>query len=792
MYDYLESIVKYIITHRVIRELISSFVFASILLNVIITALYLYKINTFPSNLFSIYTKEPYLFIWKEYDIAIKVWAFVSFVLIFFSFVAWRFYTKLKKRNQFLNTMIQKDSIKIPLENIVELWFDEEEILDFKKARESVKTQLNNNEECIIHKDDLISGFISGLGKDDEISEIVIFAENIIYQNKTSLSLVEIKIIIKILGLLRNNIKTPSVIMKYSSDTNAIYKNEMITSEISQYQALATISLLTHSLSVAKKIIELLYADRKKISTRKANKLLGKCIIVALAHDIGKISKYNSLLGEANFKKQAERNSHEILSKVILQDLCINFVKNKDITYNEIKELSDIVASHHKDNIKEQDGIKFLLQQADRQTRADELEIFVQNIEFVEIKQGEIFFNYNKNKNDFIADKISKKEISKQESLTQTQIITESLSKEVPQNKQSNKKEAKAITKEIQNTTKTFYDYAVLVSDFIEYEKNNLNRKGLALIYIDNSIDKMQGTRNEQYIEKFIEILTSKENFTPYFADDEKDIGDIYILGRNIQSKEHFLLELKELYDKLKELNSSNKENSYVIYTYLEKSCDKFDTIIQSINIALEYAYKKSEYFLDIKHIRNNTSMISISDDDIASLSDFDTINKELQNTNLKKKYELEFPIDKYIDTIKQTIIDNIYKENSDEKILYNAVISKKLILVNRLFLESYFRLLFDDKNINHSKYRVNYFLAQINAMKMQENSKDFIYGINIEKGYYHKKYILHKLSSSAIDYFCIPFRMKFFNITDLLSYENRKNGVEIIIKDGFTQNDKG
>jgi len=148
--------------------------------------------------------------------------------------------------------------------------------------------------------------------------------------------------VLRILDLLDKEGGCPSVVSIHEDETQKPFKN--------RYQQLKEITLRTHSFNVAEKIKELL-------SRKSGGKtLLGRALLEALSHDIGKIPRYfkdgRYLKGDHPFI------SAELLKEILPSDL------------HERKRIINAVRDHHQKNTKDDDTR--LLREADSIARSKE------------------------------------------------------------------------------------------------------------------------------------------------------------------------------------------------------------------------------------------------------------------------------------------------------------------------------------------------------------------------------------------------------------------------------------
>ncbi|EAK4284106.1 HD domain-containing protein, partial [Campylobacter upsaliensis] len=219
-------------------------------------------------------------------------------------------------------------------------------------------------------------------------SSLMKFWERITNSLMQNINEVELDIIIKLMQYLDENPNTPSVVSYCSNDSNQKYKIEKITSDgKSSYDILAKISLCEHSVGVAEKILEL---------NNNQTLLYGKMIIVALAHDIGKIINHQM---QNKSKNLFIEHSHQHISYIYLRE--------KFGTYTYIEEISKVVKAHHDSKVStgKYENLTKLLIQADKERRNDELnEYFVKNPKAKPFEKEEITKRQQETLDDILKD----------------------------------------------------------------------------------------------------------------------------------------------------------------------------------------------------------------------------------------------------------------------------------------------------------------------------------------------------------------------------------------------------
>jgi hypothetical protein len=164
---------------------------------------------------------------------------------------------------------------------------------------------------------------------------------------------------------LEKNAHTPSVASLYPKDYDIRQfrycngnKDIAVTSDgKTSYEILASYTLLDHSIRVARNIIEEI-----KAKTNTYSILMPMAVIAALAHDIGKILKFESV---AIRDDVAHKNDHPYLSEMVLKESFPN--------YYAIDELTAVVKEHHLPVDKNSTIHAVALKEADKKARRQEM-----------------------------------------------------------------------------------------------------------------------------------------------------------------------------------------------------------------------------------------------------------------------------------------------------------------------------------------------------------------------------------------------------------------------------------
>lgn len=175
----------------------------------------------------------------------------------------------------------------------------------------------------------------------------------------------EISIIIDLLRLLEDKGDIPSVVSYTEKDPEVKYKRDILTEDgLTSYEILRKVSLYDHTLNV----VRIIYEELKRHSRTNYVLLLGKAIIVALAHDIGKIKK---------MEERFENISPEIFSVQPHHHLSKIFFQKMYPEYKDRKIVIEAIDNHHAIKIQGGNDLIKLLVAADKGAREFEIDEYL-------------------------------------------------------------------------------------------------------------------------------------------------------------------------------------------------------------------------------------------------------------------------------------------------------------------------------------------------------------------------------------------------------------------------------
>lgn len=759
MFDLIEDIMSFIYRHQIIRKIAWQLIitFASIFLFLTILFWFNFKKMGYSSFDFNLLLNvQAYIFLIKEYAREIAYFLIIEQVL--FILLLWYMSNKLSK------PLKDREIIKIDIRDLAKIWLESDNapMVDTSKlATEKANTIMANRQM----RDSIIS--LSNLKQDAS----QIFLNDIIKPNLEKIHPKHLEMIIKLLQLLEENITCPSVVQLFEGDPNSAYgklparrkEGERVDTVTldgkTRFDIYERISLLRHSLHVAYKIIELLNDGKEYKSFKKT--LFGKAIIVALGHDIGKISNFN--LRESYIKEQRlEGNTktafnslrrmqeHQKISYIIFYELFKN--------YPDLKELAATVQNHHLGSIDKNDKLLKLLIDADKQTREYELDAYLQNSEeFEKIRAKEL--------ENIIITVPQKNNIVQQDTKKTPSHVLENKSQNI-QNKTKDENIASKISilelKELQER---------FVLNFYECKKQ------FFLFTMDNNTKELQ-----ELIFNFKFKNTEKEFY--------KDKKDLFVLvecgvinGNRTDTMNYF-------YDLSDEINKKLNKKIKIGFAMF-RDCRDINEAISGCVKALEHIKNNSQViYSDYKDFKISTNdKILISDDAESTIKDeilqektdavdikeqSDILKENVNAQSIEKIFEIaeskiqkvEYSLDqeenfdillievKFLEILKSKI--NTFKRKGFSKIVQAISFKKHVLFSRECLLES----LADALNVKNKDLEAKLnFLIRYYRNHSDEN-KRLIWFVNIDKGFYHSTYLLNsnEKQEGGEEFFCIPF----------------------------------
>ncbi|MBT0827054.1 HD domain-containing protein, partial [Campylobacter lari] len=301
---------------------------------------------------------QTYYYLFNIYQREIAIFLIIEQIILL-SFI----YYQNHKLNQHIKNSKKDELQVIHIKDLSKLWIEEESII----LNDPLKQSLKRKYQPLAHtkNEDLLS--IAHFKNDN----IILFLEKSIKPYLNILESEELKAIVKLLHILEDNSKVPSVVPN-KNDPNATYgfghlKNivEPLTLDgKTRFDIFYTISLLDHTLEVARNTIDTIENNKNF----KKKDILAQAIISALAHDIGKIEKYKMQDKSKDFIALKEQ-PHHVISNIILYD---SFK-----TLPNLDQIAKAVINHHSGAIAKEDVLLKLLVDCDKQTREKEIHSYL-------------------------------------------------------------------------------------------------------------------------------------------------------------------------------------------------------------------------------------------------------------------------------------------------------------------------------------------------------------------------------------------------------------------------------
>lgn len=299
----------------------------------------------------------------RIYQYIVTEYPFITGIVIFLLLIILFIQYKVYKRKLSLRTNCQIQYIE--LEQIASSWLDDEDISKNYEIKYNNIIETNENDNKI-NSVDMLQLFLSRNIKNTKFYDNYIFPYIQFYSNN------EITIILDLLKLLEEEAsKIPSVATIYTNDFDKKNYNKSITTGgLSSYDILYKVNLYAHTLNVVKFIFEAIKKEHKD----NYMFFISKVIIMALAHDIGKIRNIKNVTDSESFEDVLYTQiSHEKMSKLLL----INMFPE----YEYLDEITNAIEEHHlpikdEDKNKEENLLRVLLVNADHEARAYEIKEF--------------------------------------------------------------------------------------------------------------------------------------------------------------------------------------------------------------------------------------------------------------------------------------------------------------------------------------------------------------------------------------------------------------------------------
>ncbi len=691
-------------------------------------------------NLMTIYKKEVAIFLIIEQ---------LFFILMYF------YFTKSR-----LGTIKPNDDEveKIYIEELCKIWID------------SSPEQLKDELFIALNRNDQIPANVSLSFKDSllKTTNFTILNSNVLINEVVKPNLVNIdvkyvEVIIRLIHLLEANKDCPSVVAACKSDPNITYgyidkkdkakkpfgdgdsgfvRVEKVTLDgKTRFDVYEQVSLYEHSLAVAMKIVKLLKND--KDNAPKISKLIGPAIVVALAHDIGKISTYETKeeakhQGKNVFVELQKKQPHQELSYMIFYDLF------KDCP--DLKLVALAIKSHHDGAIDKENILLQLLVRADKETRSDELHNFLQNYNASDISQKSI--NANEKLADSTDNKAPLETVSKIPASKPKVIISDNIQDDAPvqadlkihtieggSNMECSDMIADAYGQFFGSTTKK--KHMLFVADHLS--QNN---------YISDITNAFNGTILDTYTQNSILFSVAKEGnrqkVIEYFNNIDKvkypNIHFGFAMFRDCNDISEALNGAKEAFEIAK------SQNAYM-YDYKSILDSKQENANKASN---SKEVVKTESKVEKSGLNDNLNDLLGCFDEIDSIA-----TKIKPQTNKEENFDVDSIERVFINELKAKMNTAIFFGTSRKVV---SVCYKKLLLVSYDGVKEALAVALNIpvKELNDGK--VNFLIRHYRHH--HDENKRLIFNVTPEKGFYTSKYNM-KNDGSAVSFNCVPFDLK-------------------------------
>ena len=198
-----------------------------------------------------------------------------------------------------------------------------------------------------------------------EINSSYDFFDKYIKPNLRFINLKELVVIRDLLVILEKEGSVSSVAKAYGEDPEVIRFQSEQAGDRTSYEIYATFSLYDHTLRVARKILEEIKKGERDVNIGWEFKI-GKALVIALAHDIGKIEIIKHLkISQPHIIR--EKISHAAVSQKMFLSAFFD--------YEDASEMGELILNHHSAR-KDLDHIGVHLVNADKEARKEEMTVW--------------------------------------------------------------------------------------------------------------------------------------------------------------------------------------------------------------------------------------------------------------------------------------------------------------------------------------------------------------------------------------------------------------------------------
>jgi len=473
----------------------------------------------------------------------------IEYLMLLFN--NYRLYKQIKERK---NCGVQT----VTLEEISKIWLQKEEYKEILK--EEIQKEVEETPKTI--QSQQLKVIVPHFHKDRSVKLFDDYIKPYLYK----LNEYDIKIIFDLIEELEVNGNIESVVgYAAKKEIETVEYNKIVSNGKTSYDILKNITLYDHSMNVVNEAIKILNekAPNDKIL------YIASVIIAALAHDIGKIKKFEQRLKGITLE-MFKQISHQQISAQIFRELYPDYPQKEQIV--------QAIHNHHNEYKKDKDNNLLLeiLIRADKEARKKEITAW-------EINQ--------KNQKEADKEEIAKKENPDKE-----------VKQEVSQN---NKKEVEKIDENIEHQ-KQEEQFNTNIEDYIENEFADLTMEDITELSSDENnkiiLDTEDSLNIDNVFEKY-EFGTIWENLLNEIHSNE--LFNIDIKGEQIDynnfslpSEDRLIIANKRVKKFLSNfLTSENEENIEIIFKAFVKEA-KIRNIVLLVNTSRGFYSTKINIYI--------------------------------------------------------------------------------------------------------------------------------------------------------------------------------------------------
>lgn len=762
MIDLVENLMKFIYTHTLFRNVCYFIFMSSLLLFGFVSFLFFSNGLNF-SNIFN---AQAYYFLMQKYKNIIITFFIVEQIALVY-LILWQ--------DKKLRDINKSPKEQIHIKDIAEIW------TQFNAPNEKPfmeKTIYDDRQNIANINETLLSV------ANYTLSETQIFVNEIVKPISKKISSGHLKTIIKLLNLLEQNKHCPSVVNFAKTEPNVLYQDKEIVTldKKTKYDIYEKISVYRHSLNVARNAVFVMQKEKgSKIQ------LIGKLVIVALAHDIGKIERYEIREQKRHISfEERKKMPHQNISSMILYD---GF---KDCP--DLQEIAGIVQRHHDGYVDKNDILLKILIEADSLTRSNELHKYKLGEDICDLLDK----NQNLQKETKTPQKATQEQI--QEKTTQATTQTQAQPKESTLFLDSFDEFKQLSPHDIQGlvlinvglgkdlTQDDYKTLNTLLKKELDNEHNTCYTSDKSFYIVQIETDRVKVFNFTYDLSQRIIKSDFKKCFIGFAMAKEAQLGKDMVEKANLALDES--IKTGAIVD-FKDIKSQNNEDKVVISDTAQVSQTKEETQKQEIK---EISTKKDELIsaqipqnkVEATKVVEKSDEISQDDlmsEDIDGAIDekdddaFNQIKKITQQIKvINPDSEESFDIVRLESRIFKELATKINTFSSEGGFYINSVSFKKFVLfTKRCLIDTLAKILQNDENIEK---KVNFFIRYYR--NNEDESKRYIWFVGVEKGYYESMYYIGQNENDFVKTSFVPFEAKLTFNLDVYQLEKMKQNSEL------------